>query len=215
MRAALENLSRIERRPVNQLLNGAVRSYLLRRGPRERSLEASLGRLRAYRERDPTFPAARRALVEAEARVADPVGGTAVDGLREEGRPARAGSARRKLRGMLGAKLGRGLRPSAPEPARRSWRGGSATSLRAALPLPPESAGALGVSTPVEHSPLRRSKSHPPRTPQRRLAEAPAGAEPSAAWRRVLGGAEAGASASFGSAWREGTRPALRRSLSR
>jgi len=71
------------------------------------------------------------------------------------------------------------------------------------------------VSTPVEISPFRRSKNPPPRTPQRRLSEAPAGADPSAAWRRVLGVAEAGASESLGSASRAGTNPALRLSLSR
>ena len=49
-RAALENLSKMERRPVNQLLNDAVRNFLLRRRPKERSLEANLARLRAYRD---------------------------------------------------------------------------------------------------------------------------------------------------------------------
>ncbi len=32
-RAALENLSKVERRPANQLLNEAVRNFLLRRRP--------------------------------------------------------------------------------------------------------------------------------------------------------------------------------------
>src|SRR6185437_6875860 len=68
-RAALENLSKVERRPVNQLLNEAVRNFLLRRRPKERSLEANLARLRAYRERDPQFRRARKAFVEAEVSV--------------------------------------------------------------------------------------------------------------------------------------------------
>ena len=49
-RAALENLSKIEGRPGDQLLNEAIKSFLVHRGPRERSLEAKLARLRAYRE---------------------------------------------------------------------------------------------------------------------------------------------------------------------
>jgi hypothetical protein len=59
----------MERRPVNQLLNEAVRNFLLRRRPKERSLEANLERLRAYRERDPQFRRGRNAFVEAEASV--------------------------------------------------------------------------------------------------------------------------------------------------
>jgi predicted transcriptional regulator len=107
-RAALDHLSRIERRPVNQLLNEAVRSYLLRCGPKERSLAASLERLRAYRERDPTFRAARRAFVEAEASVTDALEGTAIEARPGEGRLERGGPVQSKLRGMLSAKLGRG-----------------------------------------------------------------------------------------------------------
>jgi predicted transcriptional regulator len=68
-RAALENLSKVERRPVNQLLNEAVRDFLLRRRRKWRSPEANLERLRAYRERDPQFRRARKAFVEAEASV--------------------------------------------------------------------------------------------------------------------------------------------------
>ena len=102
-RAALENLSRIERRPVNQLLNEAVRSFLLRRRPRERSLEASLERLRAYRERDPQFRQARGAFVEAEASLVDPFEGDAVEGELVDGQLAPAGPAQSKIRDILGA----------------------------------------------------------------------------------------------------------------
>ena len=102
-RDALESLSRIERRPVNQLLNEAVRSFLLRRRPKERSLEASVERLRAYRERDPQFHQARKAFVEAEASVEDPLEGQPVEGNLVNGRIEPIGPAQSKIREMLGA----------------------------------------------------------------------------------------------------------------
>lgn len=102
-RAALENLSKIERRPVNQLLNEAVRSFLLRRRPKERSLEASLERLRAYRERDPQFRRACKAFVEAEASVDDPLEGEPVEGQILSGRFEPIGPAQNKIREIIGA----------------------------------------------------------------------------------------------------------------
>ncbi len=102
-REALESLSRIERRPVNQLLNEAVRSFLLRRRPKERSLEASVERLRVYRERDPQFRQARKAFVEAEASVEDPLEGQPVEGRLVNGRIEPIGPAQSKIREMLGA----------------------------------------------------------------------------------------------------------------
>ena len=102
-RDALESLSRIERRPVNQLLNEAVRSFLLRRRPKERSLEASVERLRAYRERDPQFRQARKAFVEAEASVEDTLEGQPVEGHLVNGQIEPIGPAQSKIREMLGA----------------------------------------------------------------------------------------------------------------
>ena len=102
-RDALESLSRIERRPVNQLLNEAVRSFLLRRRPKERSLEASVERLRAYRERDPQFRRARKAFVEAEASVDDPLEGQPIEGQLVNGRVEPIGPVQSKIREMLGA----------------------------------------------------------------------------------------------------------------
>ena len=64
---ALKSLSKIEGRPINQLLNEAIKSYLSRRGQKERSLEATLASLRAYRQQDPGFKRAADAFVEAEA----------------------------------------------------------------------------------------------------------------------------------------------------
>jgi hypothetical protein len=89
-RAALESLSKIEGRPVNQLLNEAIKSFLARRGSRERSLEANLARLRAYRERNPGFQRAVAAFVESEASVDDPVEGEIVDGNLEPIGPAQS-----------------------------------------------------------------------------------------------------------------------------
>lgn len=102
-RAALENLSKIERRPVNQLLNEAVRSFLLRRRPKERSLEVSLERLRAYRRRDPQFRQAREALIEAEAGINDPLEGDPIEGQLVDGQVEAVGPAQGKIREMLGA----------------------------------------------------------------------------------------------------------------
>lgn len=74
-RSALENLSKIEGRPINQLLNEAIKSYLRRRGQKERSLEANLKNLQAYRKQDPGFRRAIAAFVEAEASTDDPLEG--------------------------------------------------------------------------------------------------------------------------------------------
>ena len=87
-RAALENLSKIEGRPVNQLLNEAIKSFLVRRGSRERSLEANLARLRAYRGSNPGFQRAVAAFVESEASLDDPVEGQLVNGDIESIGPA-------------------------------------------------------------------------------------------------------------------------------
>ena len=102
-RAALENLSRIERRPVNQLLNEAVRELLLRRGPKEQSLEAGLERLRAYRRRDPQFRKARNEFVEAEAALDDPLEGEPVRGKLVNGRLEPVGPVQTRVRDILGA----------------------------------------------------------------------------------------------------------------
>jgi predicted transcriptional regulator len=102
-RAALENLSKVERRPVNQLLNEAVKTFLLRRSPREQSLEASLEQLRAYRLRDPQFRQARNAFVEAEATESDPLEGEPIEGHLVNGQVEPIGPAQGKIRAMLGA----------------------------------------------------------------------------------------------------------------
>jgi hypothetical protein len=102
-RAALEDLSKIEGRPVNQLLNEAIKSFLIRRGPRERGLEANLARLRAYRKRDPKFHHALAAFVESEASLEDPVEGEPVEGKLVNGQIKTAGPAQSRIRELLGA----------------------------------------------------------------------------------------------------------------
>jgi hypothetical protein len=102
-RAALENLSKIEGRPVNQLLNEAIKGFLGRRGPKELSLETTLARLRAYRERDPRFQSAIAELVESEAALDDPLEGELIEGKVIDGDLAPAGPAQSRIRNLLDA----------------------------------------------------------------------------------------------------------------
>jgi predicted transcriptional regulator len=102
-RNALKHLSKVERRPINQLLNEAIRSYLRQKGERERGLEASLAELKAYRKKDPGFRRAIAKVVEAEATLKDPLEGEPFEEL-EDGGPARSGGpVQDKLREVLGA----------------------------------------------------------------------------------------------------------------
>ena len=107
-RAALDHLSRIEGRPINQILNDAVRSYLATQGPRERVLESHLDDLRNYRKRDPGFRKAIASFVEAEATIEDPIEGKPVvghfvNGKFAAGKPNSAGPVQAKIRELLGA----------------------------------------------------------------------------------------------------------------
>ena len=100
-RVALENLSRIEGRPINQLLNEAIKGYLRQRGRKERSLEANLASLRAYRKKDPGFRKAMQEFVEAEATLDDPLEGELVEANRMEAKAA--GPVQSKIRYIPGA----------------------------------------------------------------------------------------------------------------
>jgi predicted transcriptional regulator len=102
-RAALENLSKVERRPVNQLLNEAVKSYLTRQGQREISMEANLARLREYRMKDPGFQRAIDAFAEAEVSLEDPAEGEPMIGEFVDGQFKPAGPVQNKIRELLGA----------------------------------------------------------------------------------------------------------------
>jgi hypothetical protein len=89
VQAALENLSRILKRPMNQLVNEAVKAYVRQRGREvERDLEATLASLRAYREQDPDFDQAIAKFVAAETSpdAEDPAEGTVVFGDLVDGR---------------------------------------------------------------------------------------------------------------------------------
>ena len=71
------------KRPMNQLVNEAVQDFVDRRSREvEHDLEATLTKLRAYRQRDPHFVQAIAAIADAEARVGknDPAEGTVVIG---------------------------------------------------------------------------------------------------------------------------------------
>lgn len=100
-RVALENLSRIEGRPMNQLLNEAIKGYLRQRGRKERSLEANLASLQAYRKKDPGFRKAMAEFVEAEATLDDPLEGEIIEPQSNKGKPA--GPVQSKIRDILGA----------------------------------------------------------------------------------------------------------------
>ena len=97
-RVALEHLSKIVGRPINQLLNDAIKNYLLKQGPRERSLETNLARLRAYRQQDPGFKRAIAQFVDAEVSNADPLEGEPFEGNAEVKGPVQS-----RIRELLGA----------------------------------------------------------------------------------------------------------------
>ena len=99
-RNALKNLSKVEGRPINQLLNEAIKAYLRRKGQRERGLEATLKSLEAYRKKDPEYKRAIAAFVDAEASVADPLEG---EPFEESEQPRRqVGPVESSIREVLG-----------------------------------------------------------------------------------------------------------------
>lgn len=86
---------------MNQLLNEAIKGYLRQRGRKERSLEANLASLRAYRKKDPGFRKAMQAFVEAEATLDDPLEGELVETKPKEAKAT--GPVQSKIRDILGA----------------------------------------------------------------------------------------------------------------
>ena len=99
-RNALKNLSKVEGRPINQLLNEAIKAYLRLKGRRERSLEANLKSLEAYRKKDPGYKRAIAAFVDAEASVKDPLEGEPFE--ENEQSAAQAGPVESSIREVLG-----------------------------------------------------------------------------------------------------------------
>jgi predicted DNA-binding protein len=100
--AALKNLSRVEGRPVSQLVNEAIKSYLSSRD-QEPSLEANLAALREYRKQDPGFERAFDAFTEAEATLDDPLEGEPAIGDFIDGQFEPEGPVQSKIRELLGA----------------------------------------------------------------------------------------------------------------
>ena len=100
-REALENISKIEGRPINQLLNEAIQQYLHQPGRKERDLESRLRALREYRQKDASYQQAIDAFVEAEVSRKDPLEGE-VPGS-DKRRSGRVGSLQKKIRGVIGA----------------------------------------------------------------------------------------------------------------
>jgi predicted transcriptional regulator len=102
-RAALENLSKVEGRPVDRLIDEAIRSYLGRQGQQERSLEANLAKLREERRRDPGFQRGIDAFVNAEASLEDVLEGEPLNGEFIDGQFKPAGPVQSRIRELLGA----------------------------------------------------------------------------------------------------------------
>ena len=97
-RDALKSLSKVEGRPINQLLIEAIRNYLGQKGRREHTLEANLKTLREYRHKDPKWRRAIGAFVEAEASQKDPLEGEPVES--DSSQPI--GELQSKLREVIG-----------------------------------------------------------------------------------------------------------------
>jgi|SRR5450432_3088389 hypothetical protein len=102
-RRALESLSKIEGRPINQLLNEAIKSYLGQRGPKEEALAENLASLKAYRKKDPGFRRAIASFVETEAGLKDPLEGELVEESAAEDKATATGPLQKKVREVMGA----------------------------------------------------------------------------------------------------------------
>jgi len=89
---ALESLSRIEGRPMSQLVSDAIKSYV--RDRKKQTMETNLSGLRSYRNQDPRFEKAVDQFVEAEASLEDPIEGDLVEG-------EAFGPVQRKIRNIL------------------------------------------------------------------------------------------------------------------
>jgi hypothetical protein len=100
-RDALRSLSKVEGRPINQLLIEAIRSYLGQKGRRERTLEVNLKTLREYRRKDPGFRRAITAFVESEASQKDPLEGEPIESNSEHSSQP-IGELQNKLREVIG-----------------------------------------------------------------------------------------------------------------
>jgi ribosomal protein S11/predicted transcriptional regulator len=92
LQAALQSLSKLRKRPMNILVNEAVKTYLDQNLPNvENELEGVLAKLRAYRKSDPDFEKAIDAFAEAEVTEKDDIDDQAVieEGVVTQKRPGR------------------------------------------------------------------------------------------------------------------------------
>jgi hypothetical protein len=83
LQRGLETLSKVLKRPMNQLINEALHDYVSSRSHDvAQDLSKTLSELRAYRRRDPSFKAAMvtAAKAEAERGQSDPLDGKVVIG---------------------------------------------------------------------------------------------------------------------------------------
>ena len=102
-RNALKHLSKIEGRPINQILNEAIKIFLRQKGRKERSLKASLDSLDSYRKKEQGFKRAIAALVDAEATLKDPLEGEPFEETDFENSAKPTGPVRSRVREVLGA----------------------------------------------------------------------------------------------------------------
>lgn len=103
-RAALRNLSKVERRPINQLLNEAIKLYLSQPRRKEKGLQTTLEKLREYRKCDPGFQQAKVEYIDAEASLGrDPLDGEIIEGEIVNGEVQAIGPVQSKIRELLGA----------------------------------------------------------------------------------------------------------------
>ena len=89
LQRGLETLSKVLKRPMNQLINEALHDYVSSRSHDvAQDLIKTLSELRAYRRRDPSFKAAIATAAKAEAEHAqrDPLDGEVVIGELVDGR---------------------------------------------------------------------------------------------------------------------------------
>jgi hypothetical protein len=106
-RNALKSLSKVEGRPINQLLNEAIKAYLGQKGRKERALHDDMKRLEAYRKKDPKFRRAIAKFVEAEATTPDPLEGEPFEETEEALTSSRTstGTSARKSTGPVQSKV--------------------------------------------------------------------------------------------------------------
>lgn len=93
LQAGLELLQGLLKKPVNKLVNEALKGFIARRATEVQSdLEGVLARIHAYRRKDPDFAIAMRMFVAAEAQLGatDPAEGTVSRAPSEPVGPAQA-----------------------------------------------------------------------------------------------------------------------------